>query len=68
MSKEDISRLYVNQIKNSQNNERKNISFGMGLKLSKEFVENNNGEMWIEGEPGKCTTVLFTLNKLDNIS
>ncbi|MBA4405965.1 hypothetical protein C0389_01695 [bacterium] len=34
---------------------------GLGLILCKEFVEKNNGKIWIESEVGKWTKVKFTL-------
>lgn len=34
---------------------------GLGLILCKEFVENNNGEIWVESEKGKGAIFRFTL-------
>jgi len=34
---------------------------GLGLAVSKKFVDLHRGRMWIESEPGKGTTVGFTL-------
>jgi PAS domain S-box-containing protein len=34
---------------------------GLGLILCKEFVERNGGEIWVESEIGKGTTIRFTL-------
>jgi signal transduction histidine kinase/CheY-like chemotaxis protein len=34
---------------------------GMGLAVSKRFVELHGGKMWIESEPGEGTTIGFTL-------
>lgn len=34
---------------------------GLGLILCKEFVESNNGRIWIESEFGKGTKIFFTL-------
>jgi signal transduction histidine kinase len=36
---------------------------GLGLMLCKEFLSRNGGEMRIESEPGKGSTVSFTLPK-----
>ena len=40
------------------NNESGN---GLGLKLCKDFIEKNKGEIWIESIPQKGTNVFFTL-------
>lgn len=36
---------------------------GLGLKLSKEFIEHNSGELRIESHLGEGTTIIFSLNK-----
>ncbi|SMP59050.1 PAS domain S-box-containing protein [Desulfonatronum zhilinae] len=34
---------------------------GLGLILCKQFIEQHGGQIWVESEPGKGTTVFFTL-------
>jgi len=34
---------------------------GLGLTISKQFVEMHGGRMWLESEPGTGTTIIFTL-------
>jgi two-component system sensor histidine kinase/response regulator len=36
---------------------------GIGLPIAKRIVERQNGKIWIESEPGRGTSVIFTLMK-----
>lgn len=41
-------------------------SFGLGLSISKQIIENHNGKIWFVSEPDKGTTFFVSLNKPDN--
>ena len=36
---------------------------GLGLKICIEFVELNNGKIWVDSQPNKGTTFFFTVPK-----
>ena len=62
MSKEMCENLF----KISNETQRKGTSgekgTGLGLVICKDFVEQNNGTIWVDSIPNKGTTFHFTLN------
>jgi signal transduction histidine kinase len=54
----ELFRIDAHYMRSGTANER---GTGLGLILCKEFIERNNGTIWIESEIGKGTTVNFTL-------
>jgi signal transduction histidine kinase len=40
---------------------------GLGLALTKRFVEMHNGKIWVESEEGKGSTFTFTLKDQNHI-
>lgn len=55
---DNIFRLDITRSKSGTENES---GSGLGLILCKEFVERNNGKIWIESIPGKGSKFIFTL-------
>jgi len=58
---EDRERIFEQFEQGSLENGRRPDGAGLGLALSKEFVEMHGGEMWVESEIGKGSTFTFTL-------
>jgi len=55
-----IALLFTNSFY-STSGTRNEAGTGLGLMLCKEFIERNNGEIWVESEFGKGTSFFFTL-------
>ncbi|SDB83120.1 tetratricopeptide repeat-containing sensor histidine kinase [Williamwhitmania taraxaci] len=57
---EDIDKIFGDQIYTTRGTSNE-MGTGLGLVLSKEFVELNGGRIWVESELDKGTTFFFTL-------
>jgi two-component system, sensor histidine kinase and response regulator len=58
---ETLKKLFTITEKVSEPGTANETGTGLGLILCKEFVENNNGKIWAESEPGKGSRFIFTL-------
>ncbi len=61
ISEEQIPMLFIIQKSISTVGTEGETGTGLGLILCKEFVEKNQGEIWVESKIGKGTTFSFTL-------
>jgi signal transduction histidine kinase/preprotein translocase subunit YajC len=57
----DLKRLFKIEENFSTIGTEMESGFGLGLLLSKEFVEKNNGQIFVESKPGEGSTFAFTL-------
>ncbi|MGQ7869771.1 tetratricopeptide repeat-containing sensor histidine kinase [Sunxiuqinia sp. sy24] len=65
MSKKTSDKLFdISQMVSQQGTENEQGT-GLGLILTKEFVEKNKGRIWLKSEPGKGTKFTFTLPAFD---
>lgn len=61
LSKEQVEKLFDNQKPMITRGTAGEKGSGLGLILSKDFLQKNNGEIWAESEVGKGSTFYFTL-------
>jgi signal transduction histidine kinase len=61
MSQEDIDRLFRIDVSHSTLGTEKEQGTGLGMIICKEMVERNGGQIRVESELGKGTTVEFTV-------
>jgi two-component system sensor histidine kinase/response regulator len=63
MSTKDLAKLFSSQIHFSNLGTQKEKGIGIGLLLTKEFVEKNGGSISVSSELGKGSTFTFTLKR-----
>ncbi|MQY78443.1 MAG: HAMP domain-containing protein [Bacteroidetes bacterium] len=61
LNKEDLGKLFRIDVQNKSIGTSKEKGTGLGLILSKEYIEKNGGEIWVESELGKGSKFTFTL-------
>lgn len=61
ISSNDISKLFKKFKRIDNSASRKIGGTGLGLSISKEIITKHDGEIWIESEEGKGTTIHFNL-------
>ena len=62
MSSENLHKLFGNEIFTTEGTQKEKGS-GLGLLLCKDFVELNNGTIWVESVEGEGSEFFFTLPK-----
>jgi signal transduction histidine kinase len=63
ISPDDIEKLFRIDVNTSTIGRSKEKGTGLGLILSKEFIEKNGGRIWVESEPSRGSLFIFTLPK-----
>jgi signal transduction histidine kinase len=61
ISHQDIARLFNAETHFTTPGTHKERGVGIGLLLTKEFIEKNHGSIWVDSEVGKGATFIFTL-------
>lgn len=62
ISADRIDRIFDNKSFETTHGTSNEKGSGVGLKLCKDFVDRNNGEIWVESKNGEGTSFKFTLS------
>lgn len=65
MNNETLNNLFFNKV-TSINGTKSEKGHGIGLLLCKKFIEQNNGNIWVESNFGVGTTFSIEINKINN--
>ncbi len=63
LTESDISKLFKIEIHHTQVGTAKEKGSGLGLILTKEFINKNGGSIYVESTPGEGSSFVFTLPK-----
>jgi two-component system, sensor histidine kinase and response regulator len=61
LSENEVERLFAKNLHDSKQGTLNERGTGLGLMLCKEFVEKNNGKIWVKSELEKGSTFSFSL-------
>lgn len=61
ISSEDVEKLFRIDVDHKKIGNSREKGTGLGLILCKEFIEKHNGTIWVNSEPGRGSSFIFTL-------
>ena len=64
MTSEDLGKLFNAETHFTNPGTQQEKGVGIGLLLTKEFIEKNGGSIWAASEPGKGSTFTFTVKQI----
>jgi signal transduction histidine kinase len=61
IKKEDFEKIFEEFQQTEEAFALRKVGTGLGLPISRKFIELHGGRLWVESEPGKGSTFHFTL-------